>query len=286
MKGWVLSCVIFCPHEVKCNTSICTSRSVFLQNHVDTALFFTDMDKLPMKSPLNTPTPRSISQAVNDDVFVMPEPISVKSEPVEPEKENLAAGEVKPEYQNTMNLEPPLDLAPLVSPEVKREPGSPEQDRSQDYSMNYYLDSKLLESFSSKLNKNFYISQNLGLYCSELSAQVPHQQFPEPPRGKPANYHKPQTYRKNPVPKRPNEKADDEAPKKTKKELDDERPRRPMNAFMLFAKHQRPLLIQQHPGKDNRSVFFYDQSSSLYFMLRTLQLCLCLLPYNSSSRFY
>ena len=31
------------------------------------------------------------------------------------------------------------------------------------------------------------------------------------------------------------------------------RPRRPMNGFMLFAKHHRLKLIQQHPGKDNRS---------------------------------
>ena len=48
------------------------------------------------------------------------------------------------------------------------------------------------------------------------------------------------------------DKNDADGNKKLKKEQDDERPRRPMNAFMLFAKHQRPLLIQQHPGKDNR----------------------------------
>ena len=32
------------------------------------------------------------------------------------------------------------------------------------------------------------------------------------------------------------------------------RARRPMNGFMLFAKHHRLKLIQQHPGKDNRCV--------------------------------
>ncbi|EEB18790.1 conserved hypothetical protein [Pediculus humanus corporis] len=50
------------------------------------------------------------------------------------------------------------------------------------------------------------------------------------------------------------DKNDADGNKKLKKEQDDERPRRPMNAFMLFAKHQRPLLIQQHPGKDNRAI--------------------------------
>ena len=33
---------------------------------------------------------------------------------------------------------------------------------------------------------------------------------------------------------------------------DGNRPRRPMNGFMLFAKHHRLRLIQQFPGKDNR----------------------------------
>jgi len=218
------------------------------------------MDKLPLKSPLNTPTPRTISQAHNDDVFVMPEPISIKSEPVEPEKENLANCEVKVEsrmqadlYDGSMELDPPLDLTPLVhhEPDIKREPSSPAHDRS--HAMNYYVDSKLFESFSKMSNKNYFISPNLGLYCSELSNPAPLHNFHEPPRGKPASY-KPQTYKKQSVPKRPAEKHDDEAPKKTKKELDEERPRRPMNAFMLFAKHQRPLLIQKHPGKDNRYV--------------------------------
>ncbi|KAK4289714.1 hypothetical protein Pmani_037337, partial [Petrolisthes manimaculis] len=32
------------------------------------------------------------------------------------------------------------------------------------------------------------------------------------------------------------------------------RPRRPMNGFMLFAKHHRLKLIQQYPGKDNRAI--------------------------------
>jgi hypothetical protein len=37
-----------------------------------------------------------------------------------------------------------------------------------------------------------------------------------------------------------------------KKALDPNRPKRPMNAFMLFAKKHRLELIQKHPGKDNR----------------------------------
>jgi len=37
-----------------------------------------------------------------------------------------------------------------------------------------------------------------------------------------------------------------------KKVLDPNRPKRPMNAFMLFAKKHRLELIQKHPGKDNR----------------------------------
>lgn len=212
-----------------------------------------DIDKLP----LNTPTiPRGSSQAVNDGVFVMPEPISVKSEPVdpepEPEKENVQVlgYDVKQEvtHNGLLDLEPPLDLAPMPDVEVKREINSPDLARSQEHNnaLNYYLD-----TYNSKINKNYVFNQNLGLYCSEMN-QVQHPPYPELPRGKPANYQKPQTYRKNATPKRPIEKQDEDAPKKTKKELDDERPRRPMNAFMLFAQHQRPLLIQQHPGKDNR----------------------------------
>ena len=41
---------------------------------------------------------------------------------------------------------------------------------------------------------------------------------------------------------------------KTPKEKDPDKPKRPMNGFMLFAKKYRLELIQQHPGKDNRSV--------------------------------
>lgn len=37
-----------------------------------------------------------------------------------------------------------------------------------------------------------------------------------------------------------------------KKLRDTDRPKRPMNAFMLFAKKYRLELIQLHPGKDNR----------------------------------
>lgn len=61
------------------------TRSVFLQNHVDSTFF--DTDKLPLKSPLNTPTRPGF--LAPPDIFVMPEPISVKPEPndhQEPEK--------------------------------------------------------------------------------------------------------------------------------------------------------------------------------------------------------
>ncbi|XP_034244788.1 HMG box-containing protein 1-like isoform X2 [Thrips palmi] len=40
----------------------------------------------------------------------------------------------------------------------------------------------------------------------------------------------------------------------TKIPLDPDRPKRPMNAFMLFAKQHRLKLIRMHPGKDNRFV--------------------------------
>ncbi|PSN39909.1 hypothetical protein C0J52_07951 [Blattella germanica] len=39
-----------------------------------------------------------------------------------------------------------------------------------------------------------------------------------------------------------------------KKLKDADRPKRPMNAFMLFAKRYRLELIQLHPGKDNRAI--------------------------------
>ncbi|XP_065332331.1 HMG box-containing protein 1-like [Cloeon dipterum] len=39
-----------------------------------------------------------------------------------------------------------------------------------------------------------------------------------------------------------------------KKIVDPNRPKRPMNAFMLFAKKHRLELIQKHPGKDNRAI--------------------------------
>ncbi|RZF36070.1 hypothetical protein LSTR_LSTR005886 [Laodelphax striatellus] len=41
-------------------------------------------------------------------------------------------------------------------------------------------------------------------------------------------------------------------PRKTTQ--DSEKPKRPMNAFMLFAKRFRLELIQSHPGKDNRAI--------------------------------
>ncbi|KAK7793706.1 hypothetical protein R5R35_014168 [Gryllus longicercus] len=39
-----------------------------------------------------------------------------------------------------------------------------------------------------------------------------------------------------------------------KKPSETDRPKRPMNAFMLFAKRYRLELIQMHPGKDNRAI--------------------------------
>lgn len=185
----------------------------------------------------------------------MPEPISVKTEPAEPEKENQGKFEIKAEPLN-MYQEPPLDLACSYSDlGIKCEPAdSPEPDRSHDYSNNCYIDPKMFESLNCKMNKGYYMSPNFARCCSEMTAPVA-PSYPEPPRGKPMAYHKPQTtYRKATAIKRQAEKSEDELVKKSKKD-DDERPRRPMNAFMLFAKHQRPLLIQQHPGKDNRFVW-------------------------------
>lgn len=46
----------------------------------------------------------------------------------------------------------------------------------------------------------------------------------------------------------------DKASKPSKAPLDPDRPKRPMNAFMLFAKQHRLKLIRMHPGKDNRFV--------------------------------
>ncbi|XP_075225572.1 HMG box-containing protein 1-like [Lycorma delicatula] len=40
----------------------------------------------------------------------------------------------------------------------------------------------------------------------------------------------------------------------TRKSQDCDKPKRPMNAFMLFAKRFRLELIQSHPGKDNRAI--------------------------------
>ncbi|KAK3909200.1 HMG box-containing protein 1 [Frankliniella fusca] len=48
--------------------------------------------------------------------------------------------------------------------------------------------------------------------------------------------------------------ADKPSSKATKVPLDPDRPKRPMNAFMLFAKQHRLKLIRMHPGKDNRFV--------------------------------
>jgi hypothetical protein len=55
--------------------------------------------------------------------------------------------------------------------------------------------------------------------------------------------------------------------KPIKAPLDPDRPKRPMNAFMLFAKQHRLNLIRMHPGKDNRYVHF---SVSFQFFLHSL----------------
>nr|CAD7408923.1 unnamed protein product [Timema cristinae] len=44
------------------------------------------------------------------------------------------------------------------------------------------------------------------------------------------------------------------SPTKKCRDLNSDRPKRPMNAFMLFAKRYRLELIQSHPGKDNRAI--------------------------------
>ncbi|XP_026280959.1 HMG box-containing protein 1 [Frankliniella occidentalis] len=48
--------------------------------------------------------------------------------------------------------------------------------------------------------------------------------------------------------------SDKTTAKAAKVPLDPDRPKRPMNAFMLFAKQHRLKLIRMHPGKDNRFV--------------------------------
>nr|CAD7446432.1 unnamed protein product [Timema bartmani] len=44
------------------------------------------------------------------------------------------------------------------------------------------------------------------------------------------------------------------SPTKKCRDRNSDRPKRPMNAFMLFAKRYRLELIQLHPGKDNRAI--------------------------------
>lgn len=156
-------------------------------------------------------------------------------------------------------------------------------------SYNHFIDNKFIENYKLN-NKNFLISQNVSYFCSDLGDSYLNTGNPENSysnnshinhsdiNGRLAShdfnennsvstklqlmkttgtYNRSHTYNKsknnaNVLKRTVSDKNEDDAGKKSKKELDDERPRRPMNAFMLFAKHQRPLLIQQHPGKDNR----------------------------------
>lgn len=154
---------------------------------------------------------------------------------------------------------------------------------------NHFIDNKFLENY--KINKNFLIPQNVGYYCSDLTDPYLNASSPESFSNSQmqnhsdlnrltsheliennssvnnrlnvmkssGTYNKPQTYNKSKnsgVLKRnvATDKSDEEGGKKSKKELDGERPRRPMNAFMLYAKYKRPILIQENPGKDNRAI--------------------------------
>ncbi|KAK6640298.1 hypothetical protein RUM44_011984 [Polyplax serrata] len=159
------------------------------------------------------------------------------------------------------------------------------------FSYNHFIDNKFIENYKLN-NKNFLISQNVSYFCSDLgdpylgnsgsdnpystgaqlghgdiSGRLPSHDFNENNSvteklqlmKNSGTYNRTHTYNKsknnsNVLKRTMSEKNEEDGGKKSKKELDDERPRRPMNAFMLFAKHQRPLLIQQHPGKDNRAI--------------------------------
>lgn len=156
-------------------------------------------------------------------------------------------------------------------------------------SYNHFIDNKFIENYNKINNRNLLIPQNVGYYCTDLTDSYLNSSSPESFSNSQignhsdlnrltnheliennsavnnrlnvmkssGTYNKPQTYNKSKnnsgvLKRNVADKNDEEGSKKSKKEQDDERPRRPMNAFMLFAKHQRPLLIQQHPGKDNR----------------------------------
>lgn len=157
------------------------------------------------------------------------------------------------------------------------------------FSYNHFIDNKYIENYKLN-NKNFLISQNVSYFCSDLGDSYLNSENPENSFSNNAQlshgdlsnrltnhdfnennsvtsklqlmknsgtYNRAHTYNKsknnsNVLKRTISDKNEEDGNKKSKKEQDDERPRRPMNAFMLFAKHQRPLLIQQHPGKDNR----------------------------------
>lgn len=70
------------------------------------------------------------------------------------------------------------------------------------------------------------------------------------------------------------------------------RARRPMNGFMLFAKHHRLKLIQQYPGKDNRweaiffSIFFFFSFPPYFLSFTLLEIILiCLYKITRESLF-
>lgn len=67
--------------------------------------------------------------------------------------------------------------------------------------------------------------------------------------------------------KQKNPQQTSEKSTKTKAPLDPNRPKRPMNAFMLFAKQHRLKLIRMHPGKDNRCVYFGSPFGKSFFSL-------------------
>ncbi|KDR16774.1 HMG box-containing protein 1-like isoform X2 [Zootermopsis nevadensis] len=76
--------------------------------------------------------------------------------------------------------------------------------------------------------------------------------FSFPPEGLGMPSHLPTTSHISPLPPPDSFLSPPTSP--TKKVRDTDRPKRPMNAFMLFAKRYRPELIPLHPGKDNRAI--------------------------------
>lgn len=164
---------------------------------------------------------------------------------------------------------------------------------------NHFIDNKFLENYKIN-NKNFLIPQNVGYYCNDLTDSYLSSSSPESFSNSQmqnhsnlsrltsheliennssvnnrlnvmkssGTYNKPQTYNKNKnlgvLKRTAGDKSDEEGGKKSKKDQDGERAKRPMNAFMLYAKYKRPILIQENPGKDNR----YDQFIYFFYFCR------------------